>query len=592
MKVRRIAISNFRGIKSANILFPEHVLLVGPNNVGKSTVLEALDLVLGPERLSRPNVVNEHDFYLGAYLSAEKAPVPIQIEAILSGLTDDARRAFREHLEWWDTTGNRLVPADAVETIDTNDERYQLALRVAFHAQYDPTEDEFATETYFCHPPTEDGADKPTFGRREKRMCGFLYLRSHRTGTRALSLEKGSLFDTILQLKEVQAQGLWEEILNELRQVGPTLQGHGALQGVLQSIESHVTQYIPLAPQGRSTELQVTELTREHLRRTVMFFLRSEPSNAAVPFQHSGSGTLNVLVLALLSFIAELKKTVIFAMEEPETALPPYTQRRIAQLAKAKSTQCILTSHSPYIAECFVPNQLLVLKRGKDHELTSTPITADSGIKSKTLQRDFRLRFAEGMLSRGILAVEGISELTALLVASELLAASDPTYFHLDLSGVCVIERSGDGGLEALGNFFRSLGIRTFSFYDKPNDPALDGRLQAAFDIIVPNPHKGLERLLVEEIPIDRIRSFAASVPLRPDAPGHLKVPVETAPHDAWKTYLFDVLKNKKGEGYAADLLRTCAAAELPSSVVALLRSISACMNPPSAEPVSAQESP
>ncbi len=37
----------------------------------------------------------------------------------------------------------------------------------------------------------------------------------------------------------------------------------------------------------------------------------------AVPFQHVGTGTLNALVLALLSFIAELKPdSVIFAMEE------------------------------------------------------------------------------------------------------------------------------------------------------------------------------------------------------------------------------------------------------------------------------------
>lgn len=97
MKVRRVTISNFRGIRNATILFPEHVLLVGPNNVGKSTVLEALDLVLGPERLSRQSVVNEHDFYLGAYLSPEKTPIPIHIEATLSGLEDEARESSRDN---------------------------------------------------------------------------------------------------------------------------------------------------------------------------------------------------------------------------------------------------------------------------------------------------------------------------------------------------------------------------------------------------------------------------------------------------------------------------------------------------------------
>lgn len=53
MKVVRLCISNFRGIKSATLLFDGHTLLVGSNNVGKSSICEALDLVLGPDRLNR-----------------------------------------------------------------------------------------------------------------------------------------------------------------------------------------------------------------------------------------------------------------------------------------------------------------------------------------------------------------------------------------------------------------------------------------------------------------------------------------------------------------------------------------------------------
>jgi putative ATP-dependent endonuclease of OLD family len=41
--------------------------LVGDNNVGKSTILEAIDLTLRPDRLSRMPVIDEHDFYAGEY---------------------------------------------------------------------------------------------------------------------------------------------------------------------------------------------------------------------------------------------------------------------------------------------------------------------------------------------------------------------------------------------------------------------------------------------------------------------------------------------------------------------------------------------
>ena len=52
MKVRRVSISNFRGVRSGSVLLDTRSLLVG-NAVGKSTVCEALDLVLGLERLYR-----------------------------------------------------------------------------------------------------------------------------------------------------------------------------------------------------------------------------------------------------------------------------------------------------------------------------------------------------------------------------------------------------------------------------------------------------------------------------------------------------------------------------------------------------------
>src|SRR5438876_1709932 len=73
MRVCRISIKNFRGIKSAIVLLPKHGVLIGDNNTGKTTVLEALDLALGPDRLNRQPPVDEHDFYQSAYTA--KTPV-------------------------------------------------------------------------------------------------------------------------------------------------------------------------------------------------------------------------------------------------------------------------------------------------------------------------------------------------------------------------------------------------------------------------------------------------------------------------------------------------------------------------------------
>lgn len=125
MRVRRLTIQNFRGIASGVIDFPGHTLLVGGNNVGKSTVCEALDLVLGPERLYRKPVVDEHDFFSGKYLGPDGVPVRIRIDAILVGLGEEAQRRFRAHLRWWndeagtfaDETGDGPEGADVPGTM-------------------------------------------------------------------------------------------------------------------------------------------------------------------------------------------------------------------------------------------------------------------------------------------------------------------------------------------------------------------------------------------------------------------------------------------------------------------------------------------
>ncbi|MEX0828047.1 MAG: AAA family ATPase, partial [Haliea sp.] len=57
------------------------------------------------------------------------------------------------------------------------------------------------------------------------------------------------------------------------------------------------------------------------------------------------------------------KQNVIFAMEEPEIALPPHTQKRIVDSVRFKSAQVLFTSHSPYVLEEFDPSQILVLQR-------------------------------------------------------------------------------------------------------------------------------------------------------------------------------------------------------------------------------------
>jgi putative ATP-dependent endonuclease of OLD family len=203
VKVSRLTISNFRGIKDADLLLPNHVVLIGDNNVGKSTVLEALDLVLGPDRLGRRTPVDEHDFFQGRYRAqGEDTPPEVLIEATITRLNAEQRIRFKDYIEWWDENGGKLHTSPPPETVDQDNISH--ALRVAFSGMYDEEEDDFVGTTYF--PKSDDEGDRKEFRKKDKQYCGFLYLRSLRTGRRALSLEHGSLLDIILRLKETRSR--------------------------------------------------------------------------------------------------------------------------------------------------------------------------------------------------------------------------------------------------------------------------------------------------------------------------------------------------------------------------------------------------
>src|SRR5699024_9507071 len=126
---------------------------------------------------------------------------------------------------------------------------------------------------------------------------------------------------------------------------------------------------------GVNPHLKVSNLTREHLRKTITAFIATGDGNHSAPFYRQGTGTLNMLVLAMLSQIAEDKQNVIFAMEEPETAVPPYAQKRIVHEVRKLSAQALFTSHSPYVLEEFPTEETIVLRNDVQGIISQAEIT-------------------------------------------------------------------------------------------------------------------------------------------------------------------------------------------------------------------------
>lgn len=239
MNICKIDIANFRGIKNASILVSKNAVFVGDNNSGKSTLFEAVDLVMGPDRLSRSPVIDEHDFYAGEYL-ANDAPVQIKIEVTVIGLSEDQKIYFGNHIEWWDRCKGALISGPPASSTDAKS--VEPALRLAFQGNYNLEEDDFEGQTYFAETLRE-GSTPELFRKKDKRNCGFLYLRTLRTGNRALSLERGSLLDIILQMKEVKPQ-MWEDVLNQLKGVSVANESELGVSDILTSAQDSLSNIV------------------------------------------------------------------------------------------------------------------------------------------------------------------------------------------------------------------------------------------------------------------------------------------------------------------------------------------------------------
>jgi putative ATP-dependent endonuclease of the OLD family len=582
MRITELSIANYRGIRRGTLLLPQHGVLIGDNNVGKSTVLEAIDLCLGPDRLNRQSPVDEHDFYLGRYFAprvaeaavnaaddfqavpddVDGAEVPaqeppenpiIQIDVTITDLSEEQQDHFGEQIEWWNCDTNALFAGDAAGLDQAN---ATAAIRVTFRGHYDEDEDDFGGNTVFTRSIAED--ERPTpFSKKDKHKCGFLYLRPQRTGSRALSLERGSLLDIILRLKEVRPR-MWEETIQALRDTDVAADPELGLSGILESVNKSLKKYVP-REWGANPHLRVSNLTREHLRKVITAFIATGDAEHSAPFYRQGTGTINMLVLALLSQIAEDKQNVIFAMEEVETAIPPYAQKRIVHELRKLSAQSLLTSHSPYVLEEFDISETLILSRTADGVLSNATVTLPGSVKLKRYRQEFRQRFCEGLLARRVLVVEGATEASSYpAVARRLSELDDNTYASLEGLGICVIDAGTDSQVAVMAKLYRDLGKRTFGACDKQTD-ADKATIEAEVEVLFMHEEHGFEDLVLKNTTPAALTRFAALI----DWPPHLTAKYGDPKADPAQS-LLDLFAWAKGGWSVADFLAQCSVDEIP----------------------------
>lgn len=348
MFVSKLEITNFRGIANGTVSLQPFTTLIGPNNCGKTTIVEALALVLGRDRLIRQ--LTEHDFYGSSPARQDR----ILIVATLAGFAnnDPERnpswfRHGRAAIKWQEkATGDIKAVANLADD--------QLACQIAFAARFDLDSLEAVTIRYFYD--ADDGADPfaedsavVTVPSELIRELGFFLVPANRTWDRMISFGS-ELFRRVVSYVSGRPAAAVLAERERLRDPDLPLDEDVNLAELVANVNSDIRKLF-----GKSIDLKLRLTTTDS--EGILDAIAPHYSTGAalpIPARKHGSGLVSLQTLILLSRFGYMRvergEGFMMVIEEPELHVPPPLQRKLLHHIRAMTTQTIVTTHSPTVA--------------------------------------------------------------------------------------------------------------------------------------------------------------------------------------------------------------------------------------------------
>lgn len=421
MRIERLTIKNFRAIQDITIdLHPKVTVLVGGNNAGKTSVLDALAAVL---TFRGPTPFTELDFRsVDAAISAAQVP-SITVELALAP-----------------TSGSQFDPAELgshTPQVANTGERFILRLETAWNP--DPTV--AGLETTLAELRI-DGQPLRNLNRfpfaEELPLHAFGADRDLRRGLGSRWSNWGRI------LSESRPQDFVRQVtMSRLRSASNFLIRHtSGLKTVREALQSA----------GRVTGIGTMGVTLsaapedvDELLRRIAIELRLPGAGRAFGADRHGLGTQGAILFAVYRLHAQQLCSVgqfvspVMTIEEPEAHLHPTAQRALASVLEQLPGQVIATSHSPELLRCGIRPIVLQNRAGITR--------ATTGAWSNNFESYGRALFA-----RCIVLTEGLESLA-------LDVCARATGFSLHERGVEVIDARGQGSIVKLWKVFGPSGF-------------------------------------------------------------------------------------------------------------------------------------
>lgn len=324
LKIQRIQVSNHRRMRDLSIQVRGHAVIVGANDVGKTSLLRLLNLVLGATAGQLYSALSVDD------LADQDKPMVVDVE--FGGFTDAERTAF---------------PHEVSVAMSGHGESLLLRLEAAVNPD---DSDSLTIERGF---PESGHTRSPS--REQLAAFGWRYLSATRTATAAQLDGPNSAWQALLSAVDLgEAQVSLSALLE---QFNITLSSSTVLEDLRAQIAAHLSKSMPIEVTVKDLVVRTSADPAVSALQNVSLFFDRDGQHVPVAEQSDG---LRQLMMMTLFDLAEGAANIV-AIDEPELHLHPASQRTIAELLQISANQKIVVTHSPYIVHRFDPSQVIAI---------------------------------------------------------------------------------------------------------------------------------------------------------------------------------------------------------------------------------------
>lgn len=385
MQIRRLTIDRFRGIDQLELLPGPRTVILGPQNAGKSTVLEALDLLLHHGFGRRRPDPTEIDYF-------KRDPSKgFEVEAVVGGLSKEFAAEVAPHLEGWKAEDQELVT-------ETDGPGVEAVVRVRVRGTADLTyEHEFAK-------PESDG---DTFNPAKRIQLGWVFDGRTRDPLRQLAFYQGGLLERLFS--EADLDPAVSELRAALQTGAGKVNADAEVAKVLGELGTDL-HGLGLVETGGAPTFEAGSVSERELLQSLRLALPSQ--GVEIPLFRQGRGAQRLVLVSVLLKIARADSAsgVIGGFEEPEEALEPLRQAQMASMLfdlADDGGQVFLVTHSPEVARRFeIDDFLLMPERQSGDKPRSLHVALSPQIRH-AYERWLDGAVVRGLFSRVPVLVEG-----------------------------------------------------------------------------------------------------------------------------------------------------------------------------------------